>query len=269
MFFRNGLNTVFCKVSYRRISIKGHSLRSGIPCDLESVERRGLGYRRQPSRGQDISVSPGAVQARSRSSLRPSPQNTADMKIFVAVLILGSVASSQALFFDLFKKESQVDPWTAQAADPWAQPADPWPQPASPWAKPSIKPVIKEVPIYIPYPKLEPVQFVKPFPVFKPEFVSAPIPLYKPQLSLPNKFFNFNANLEAQKQHYQQAQQQQYQEALQKYQLAQQQQYHQYQLAQQHYQQAQQAQQQQQLQQHHQSTTSPSTAYEAPEAHNH
>nr|XP_027232861.1 myb-like protein Q [Penaeus vannamei] len=163
------------------------------------------------------------------------------MKIFMAVLILGSVASSQALFFDLFKKEAQADPWTAGA---WAQPADPWsqqPQPASPWPKPSIKPVIKEVPIYIPYPKLEPVQFVKPFPVFKPEFVT------EPKLSLPSKFFNFNANLEAQRQQYQQAQQQQYQEALQQYQLAQQQQYHQYQLAQQH-QQAQQAQQHQQLQ---------------------
>lgn len=64
----------------------------------------------------------------------------------MAVLILGCVASSRALFFDLFKKESQADPWTAQAADPWAQPVDPWAQqPASPWTKPSLKPVIKEV----------------------------------------------------------------------------------------------------------------------------
>ncbi|XP_037781015.1 protein TonB-like [Penaeus monodon] len=111
------------------------------------------------------------------------------MKMIVAFLILGCVASSRAIFFDLFKKESQQ-------ADPWpAQPADPWAQPVSAWAKPSFQPVIKEVPIYIPYPKLEPVPISKPVPIFKPEFVEAPIPVYKPQIGLPDKFFNFNANV--------------------------------------------------------------------------
>lgn len=64
----------------------------------------------------------------------------------MAFLILGCVASSRAIFFDLFKKETQqADPWPAQPADPWAQPADPWAQPTSAWAKPSFQPVIKEV----------------------------------------------------------------------------------------------------------------------------
>ncbi|XP_037781016.1 DNA translocase FtsK-like [Penaeus monodon] len=157
------------------------------------------------------------------------------MKMIVAFLILGCVASSRAIFFDLFKKESQQ-------ADPWpAQPADPWAQPVSAWAKPSFQPVIKEVPIYIPYPKLEPVPISKPVPIFKPEFVEAPIPVYKPQIGLPDKFFNFNANvgLQKQPQYYQQPQQPSYQQL-----------------------------HQQQPQEHRQPST-PSTAYQAPESHHH
>ncbi|XP_069984509.1 uncharacterized protein [Penaeus vannamei] len=170
----------------------------------------------------------------------------------VAFLILGCVASSRAIFFDLFKKETQqADPWPAQPADPWAQPADPWAQPTSAWAKPSFQPVIKEVPIYIPYPKLEPVPISKPLPIFKPEFVEAPVPVYKPQIGLPNKFFNFNANVGLQKQpQYVQAQQQpQYVQAQQQPQYVQ-------------------AQQQPQEHHHHQ-PSAPSTAYQAPDAHHH
>ncbi|XP_042871690.1 uncharacterized protein LOC122253010 [Penaeus japonicus] len=176
------------------------------------------------------------VQASSPQSAlayKPPPP-PANMKMLVAFLILGCVASSRAIFFDLFKKETQqADPWPVQPADPWAQPADPWvQQPVSAWAKPSFQPVIKEVPIYIPYPKLEPVPISKPLPIFKPEFVEAQIPIYKPQIGLPNKFFNFNANLGLQKQP----------------------QYH----------------QQVHHQEHHlHQPSAPSTAYEAPDAHLH
>ncbi|XP_037781017.1 alpha/beta-gliadin A-III-like [Penaeus monodon] len=170
------------------------------------------------------------------------------MKMFMAVFILGCVASSRAIFFDLFKKESwQADPWVQQPADPWVQqPADPWvQQPADPWVQqPPVQQPVKEIPIFkpylefkpisIPFPKLEPVPVVKPFPILKPEFVEAQVPLYKPQVPLPNKYFNFNANVGLHKQP------QQYQQA----------QYH-----------------QAQHQQHHQQHLP--TAYQAPDAHHH